>query len=440
LKKIKNKKYFWFAGAVLITVLSFGWSNGFVFADDEDEELSEEVQEEIKDKEDDIESLEQKAKNYRRMIDLKQKQQDTLGNQLKLMQLQSDKIQNDVNIKKDEIGENEDKIKSTQDKISEKEREIQESKKSLGEFIRTYDKIEKEIALEILSNSGTITDIFNQSAYLDKASDEVKKGLSKIAEKRNELQGQQAELKEKNDELKQKKKELDEKVYYLNNEKNNKNTILQKTEGDEKKYQQLLTRVEKQKQQLLGDIDSLSDEKKGELSSIQSKAKRPSSGLASTSWYYSQKDKKWGYNRIGLSSSLMKDYGCAVTALSMVFTYHGEKISPGKMATQPVFYRDLIVWPGYWKGLDLVSSTAHGSVSWSTVDKEIKKDNPVIVFVRARGGAGHYVVIHSKDKKGKYVVHDPLFGANIYLDTTKKLVGAVYNSSVTIDQAIVYHD
>ena len=136
----------------------------------------------------------------------------------------------------------------------------------------------------------------------------------------------------------------------------------------------------------------------------------------------------------------MKDYGCAVTALSMVFTYHDEDITPGKLSSQPIFYRDLIVWPENWKGLELSSSKAHGNVDWNTIKKEISKDRPVIVFVRARAGAGHYVVIHGRDKNGEYVVHDPLFGPNLYLDTTEKLVGSIYDSSTTIDQMLIYKD
>ena len=134
----------------------------------------------------------------------------------------------------------------------------------------------------------------------------------------------------------------------------------------------------------------------------------------------------------------MKDYGCAVTALSMVFTKEGKKITPGKLAKKPLFYRDLIVWPNDWGKLHLTSGRNHGNISWGTIDKKLKKKIPVVVFIRSRSGAGHYVVIHHKDKKGKYVVHDPLFGANIYLETSKKLISSIYKSGVVVDQMIIY--
>ncbi len=398
--------------------------------------LSEDEKEDL---EEEFETLDEKAAKYRRMINLKQKQQDTLENQLDLMELQAENLENDIDLKEEEIKKNEQNIKEIEAKIAKKEEEISLSKKHLSEMLRTYSRIEKEISLEFLSSRGNLSEIFNKSAYLSQASQKVQGSLTEIKQKRTELNSRKEEFEGQKKELEKNKQELEDKIYYLNNEKYTKKIILEKTKGEEGKYQELLSRVEAQKQELLGGLDELSAEQRGDLDEILKAAKKPKDGLASTSWYYSQKDPKWAYNRIGLSSSLMKDYGCAVTALAMIFTYYDEDITPGKLAGQPIFYRDLIVWPSYWKGLELDSSTAHGSVSWSTVDKELKKDNPVIVFVRARGGKGHYVVIHHKDDD-KYVVHDPLFGANIYLSTTKSLVGSVYNSSTTVDQAIYYED
>ena len=80
----------------------------------------------------------------------------------------------------------------------------------------------------------------------------------------------------------------------------------------------------------------------------------------------------------------------------------------------------------------------------STAEKntltELKNKNPVIVFVKStKRGGGHYVVIHDKDKDGNYVVHDPYWGANIFLSSTKAYVGALYGSGVVVDQMIIYH-
>ena len=392
------------------------------------------------DVEDELEELEDKAEKYKRMIDLSRQQQMTLQNQLQLMELQEQNFKDGISSKENDIRINEEKIKKIENEIKEIEGAIDKNKQGLSEIIRTYDRMDQEMALEMLSNKGDLSEVFSHSTYLTQVSENIKKSLKKIQDQKVILDREQTLLEEEKGNLEQSKKELEEKIYYLGNEQQNKNIILEKTKGEESKYQELLGRVEEQKMELLGGLDELSDSQRGEVSEILSEAKKPETGLALTKWYYAQDDPKWAYNRIGLSSSLIKDYGCAVTSLAMVFTYHDEDITPGKLATQPIFSYDLIRWPGYWKGLELKSSIAHGGVDWGKIKNEVKDGNPVIVFVRASAGKGHYVVIHGMDKKGEYVVHDPLFGANIYLDTTKKLVSSIYGRSAFVDQALIYHD
>jgi hypothetical protein len=106
-----------------------------------------------------------------------------------------------------------------------------------------------------------------------------------------------------------------------------------------------------------------------------------------------------------------------------------------------MFYYDLIEWPGSWDpSITLASSNSHGNVSWSTIDSQIKGNHPVIVHInKTSGGGGHYVVITGKDSKD-YIVHDPYFGPNIYLGTSKSLVGKIGKDSATrIDQMIIYN-
>ena len=65
-------------------------------------------------------------------------------------------------------------------------------------------------------------------------------------------------------------------------------------------------------------------------------------------------------------------------------------------------------------------------------------DLPVIVFIKGSGSKGHYVVIHGyDDKNDDFVVHDPYWGSNLLLGTSKKIVKSIYGSA-SIDQMIVY--
>lgn len=97
-------------------------------------------------------------------------------------------------------------------------------------------------------------------------------------------------------------------------------------------------------------------------------------------------------------------------------------------------------WSGSNIKLDDSYGDSHGNISWSVIDTQLKKGNPVIVYIKkTNGGGGHYVVIHHKTSNGKYVIHDPYFGPNIFLDTSRSLIGKMgKDSSTTVDQMIIY--
>ncbi|MFA6193854.1 MAG: C39 family peptidase [Parcubacteria group bacterium] len=397
-------------------------------------------QQQIQDKQQQIQDLEQKAENYRQMIELNQNKAQTLGNQIKLMEGQISSLERDVASIQQKIDSTEQDIGSLSTQIETKRKDIEGQKIVLGQLLQAYYENDQDTLAEMLLKNSSFSEFMNQTEYISQTGSKVDEVLSSITDAKNILEGAKKTLEAKNEQQKEQRGNIAQKKMALDGEQTTKEQLLADTNGEEQKYQQLLQRVEQQKQGLLGDIDELSQQKSSDLAAVEATLKKPKSGLASTSWYFNQRDSRWGDQGIGYSNTLMKSYGCAVTAVAMVFNYHGENINPGTLAKQPIFSHDLIVWPKSWKGINLASSNAHGNINWNVIDTEIKNKNPVIVFVRStKRGAGHYVVIHDKDKNGDYVVHDPYWGANIFLSSTRAYVGALYGSGTTVDQMIIYH-
>ncbi|MFH0929947.1 MAG: C39 family peptidase [Candidatus Moraniibacteriota bacterium] len=394
----------------------------------------------IQGKQEQIEDLEQKAENYRQMIELNQSKAQTLGNQIKLMEGQISSLERDVADMQQKIDSTKQDIDSLSTQIETKKKDIEGQKIVLGQLLQAYYENDQDTLTEMLLKNSSFSEFMNQTEYISQTGSKVDEVLSSITDAKNTLEGAKKQLESKNEQQKEQRGNITQKKVALDGEQASKEQLLADTNGEEQKYQQLLQRVEEQKRGLLGDIDELSQQKSSDLAAVEATLKKPKSGLASTSWYFNQRDSRWGDQSIGFSNTLMKSYGCAVTAVAMVFSYHGENINPGTLAKQPIFSHDLIVWPKSWKGTTLVSSTGHGNIDWNVVNEEIKNKNPVIVFVKAtKRGAGHYVVVHAKDKNGDYVVHDPYWGANIFLSSTKAYVGALYGSGVVVDQMIIYH-
>jgi hypothetical protein len=310
----------------------------------------------------------------------------------------------------------------------------------LSGLVQTYYENSQDSLTDFMLRGSTLSDFLSQTDYISQTGTKVDDVLTSFVSDKEDLVTAEKQLEIKNNDQKERQGKIIEKQRYLDGEQQSKGQLLTQTNGEEQKYQDMLAQVEKQKQELLGDISSLSAQKSSALAAVEATIEHPKSGLASTSWYFAQTDSRWGDQHIGFSNTAMKNYGCAVTAVAMVLRYHGADIDPGSLAQQPIFSHDLIVWPDQWSGIKLASSHDHGNIDWNVIDTELKNKNPVIVFIRATNrGAGHYVVIHDKYKNGDYVVHDPYWGANILLSSTRAYVSALYGGGTTVDQMIIYH-
>lgn len=383
-----------------------------------------------------IKELEEKAKIYQQIIEIKQKQQDTLEDQMALLEAEVNKMESDAEIKKNEIDNLNNKIENLEEKIEETEDSINLQKKILADLLQVYyENREQDVVVAFLSDK-SISSFMARDDRMVQVEDKTNEILKNIKSLRESLQGEKKSVEESKKTVTDLLYQLQEKTSELNDKKDQKESLIVQTQGEQSKYENLLEKVEEQKEELLN-IDEL-----GSGLSADDYPKPPKSAYASTNWYYSQRDSRWGDQTIGNTKTLMKNYGCAVTSVAMVFTYHNDKITPGSLAKKKIFSSDLIVWPSSSFGgeISLSGGYSHGNINWSTIDKELKKENPVIVYIKkTKGSGGHYVVIHTKMSNGKYVVHDPYWGSNIYLDTSKSLVGALSPSSgVKIDQMIIY--
>ena len=383
-----------------------------------------------------IKDLEEKAKIYQQIIDIKQKQQDTLENQTAILEAEVSKLENETEMKKKEIDDLNSNITSLGKQIDETEVSIELQKKILGDLLQAYYENNNQDVITAFLSDKNLSSFMARDDRLVQVGDKTNEVLKNIKSLKSRLQDEKKSIESKKKEITDLFYQLQGKSADLNDKKDQKEALITQTQGEQTKYEKLLSKVEEQKQELL-DIDQL-----GSGLSTDAYDKPPSSAFASTSWYYSQRDSRWGDQNIGNTKTSMKSYGCAVTAVAMVFTYHNDSITPGALAKKKIFSSDLINWPSSSFGgeVSLSGGYSHGNISWSTIDSELKKKNPVIVYIqKTKGSGGHYVVIHTKMSNGKYIVHDPYWGANLYLDTSRALVGALSPSSGTkVDQMIIY--
>lgn len=412
-------------------------------------DLVDEIEGQIQEKNSQVKELENRAEEYKDIIKDLQIKQQTLENEIELLDAQIAQLDLEIQSTQARIDQTNLEINNLLIRIQIKEEEMENQKDILKKLLRRIDSYDKETILEILLKSEELSDFLNQTEYMNAIGEKVKEALDALKAAKKDLEEKEKETERKKIELEELNKKLIEQKETVDAQKKSKGTLLKETMGKEYKYQDLLFNVRNQKKMILGDINELKKNKEAEIARIAALAERPSENLASTSWYFSQNDPRWKDATIGFSNSTIDNYGCAISSVAMIFRYYGIDIDPGRLAKQPIFYRDLIAWPQQWRYLDLVRDSRHKSggldeADWNSIDREIANGHPVIVFIKALGrGAGHYVVIHSKDSKD-YVVHDPVMwnsqsGANIYLSTTRKYLESLYGTNTIIDQYIIYH-
>ncbi|HAR99700.1 MAG: Membrane protein [Candidatus Moranbacteria bacterium GW2011_GWC2_37_73] len=449
---IKQKKKY--ISLFLIAALGVGisflfWQNIKAETDSIENEITE-AQEETQEK---IEELEKRADVYREIIDIKKKQGETLNNQLAITDTSIQQVQAQIEVSKQQIDDYNSQITRIEAQIKEKSETILSQKEMLANLMQAYYEVNLASPIVSYLTSGNIASFIVEKDRLSQTGDKIKDLVVSVKEIRDDLEVQSKELDKKKGEFVVTKEKLQNQGSTLESAKKQKETLLAQTKGEEARYAQLLERVEQQKQDLLN-MDQLflsGNFSVGGLSADEyiKKNTPPSSVFASTSWFFSQKDPKWADVNIGNSTSDMKNWGCAVTSVAMVAKFYGDsKITPGILAKKPIFSFDLMKWQmNEWSDakITLVDTygSSHRNLSWTAIDSLVKNKQPVIVYIGKSGGkGGHYVVIHTKESKtGKYVVHDPYFGANLYLDTSRALVGAMGTSTSTyLDQMIVYND
>lgn len=329
-------------------------------------------------------------------------------------------------------------IEKLNTEIRGKGQDITRQKEFLASLLREiYNSGDQDILSNLLKNDN-LSDFLTNYYSLESIQGKISTSVIELKNSKEKLEWNRKEEVSKKAEIDMLKIGLLQEKESLNSARASKKNLLSITKGEQSRYENLLKRVEEQRQEILGNIEELQKTKAKELDKIRAAQLLPAPNPIATLWHYYQTDPRWGDTTIGNSNSTMKNYGCAVTALAMVFKYHNEDILPGSLAKQPLFSFDLIKWPSNWRSISLIANEARQKVNWSKVDANLKDGFPVIVFIRAVGkSGGHYVVVFAKDSRG-YIVNDPMWGSNIYLDSTRQNIATLYETTTSVEQMILY--
>jgi len=204
-----------------------------------------------------IDDLQSKVNAYESKIQTKRNEALTIKNQLSTLEDTIAQTKLQLELKRAEIIKLNVQIKETENNIEQKNKEIAIQKERLGEFIRVLFQNDQKSYLEILLSDNAFNDFFDQQQYLVTIEgdlhlviEKVKAFKEKLETDKKELEAQHADLESLRDGLTEKQLSLEENITA-------KNVILEATQADEGKFQQLLQQVRAEQAQINADVVNL---------------------------------------------------------------------------------------------------------------------------------------------------------------------------------------
>lgn len=263
--------------------------------------------------------------------------------------------------------------------------------------------------------SGTISGFIRQVEYAKKIRDHDREILIALEKSRLDYDTQKTLKELKQDEVEKLKSQLTAQKNSLSSQKAAKDKLLSDTRNDEQRYAALLSQAQRQ---LASFRRFVSSQGGGGILGNETRC---------NDWgcYYNQRDSAWGNQFMGLSDSLMREYGCLVTSMAMVASHYGKSLKPGDIAaaSEPFFGSTAFMNQGSWTVNGVTMTRTRLGSALSHIDDELAAGRPVVVGIY--GGPDHFLVIKSKEG-GEYIMHDPFpAGGNDIKFTSKYPLSAI---------------
>ncbi len=242
----------------LLALLSGGPVSTFlVRASDSVTTLSDEQQQALEDKEDELEEIDAKIKAYKQIIDLKQRQGATLTEQIEGLQAQVDKLELEIKTTTKQINELEGQIRDLSLRVAEKSILIDRQKRILSELMRVYYSEYSGDSQPVFLASAESLLYFKTEGWTASISDRVSELLDSVKTLRDSLTKEQQEVSEKKAEVDALYKDLAGRNANLEATKKSKAALLAKTQAEETKYDGLVDDLQKQRDDIENEINDL---------------------------------------------------------------------------------------------------------------------------------------------------------------------------------------
>jgi murein DD-endopeptidase MepM/ murein hydrolase activator NlpD len=203
-----------------------------------------------------IESLQQKQKEYQEQIAAKRSEKISLSNQLDIIENRLAKTEIDIEETQLEIEKINLEIRKTEIDSENLDKKITSQKEQIAGLLRLIYKQEQVTTLEALLLNDSLSDFLNQLKYLQNTNEKLALSVNELKEQKEKLEENKISLETKNQEAQKLKIQLEEKKDSLKYEQSQKENILIATNESEKEFQALLAKAKTEQNQAQAEISS----------------------------------------------------------------------------------------------------------------------------------------------------------------------------------------
>ncbi|MFH0819193.1 MAG: peptidoglycan DD-metalloendopeptidase family protein [Patescibacteria group bacterium] len=215
------------------------------------------LQNKINSKQSVIDELDAKIKVYKNNIAKKNEEELALNNQISIINDSINQTETEIDKTTAEISKLDDQIKLVKNQIEKTESGINVKQDQISEYILNIYQLENKTNLEIFLSDSSLSDYFSRLEYTSQLQEKFQEIMSQLKQLKDQLKDQNDDLNDNKDEQETKKIILKSKQDSAKEEKSYKNELLEETQADEEKFQELVAQIQKEEQQSNSEIAAL---------------------------------------------------------------------------------------------------------------------------------------------------------------------------------------
>ncbi|MEK7124849.1 MAG: peptidoglycan DD-metalloendopeptidase family protein [Patescibacteria group bacterium] len=201
-----------------------------------------------------IEILEQQASQYRSNIASEREKADSLKREISILKNQISGIETQIALTNKKIDKTKIEIGHVESSIFDTQKKINRKKEGIGRLLASVQHFDHEPLVATLIKNESLTDFFRQADDVASINRELIELIAALNDEKNTLEANEHTLEQKQQNLETLNRQQTAQRSSLTGVKSQKDTLLQKTKGQELAYQRQLQEVERQRTEFFKEL------------------------------------------------------------------------------------------------------------------------------------------------------------------------------------------